>query len=245
MTTGNKDEILFETVVAGGWSYSLVVKRGTSLRLTDLDGGGNVSVLMYNNANYSERYNMGDTLKIQHISYLCKDRCIYSDMGRILMSIVEDSFGSHDVICGVSDASSIANRFGSKPYHKFHNDYFRNGYDSLLTELAKYGMTRRDFTNVINFFSRIDVSGDGALSFAENMGAAGDQVTLRAEMDVLVVLDTNMHPLNPSIEYQPKDIGLCLLRSEQAAENDGCRNFCPENLRGFINTKNYFLSESQ
>lgn len=236
-----EDKILFETVVTGGWSYSLVVKRGNALRLTDLDGGGNVSALMYNSANYSERYNMGDTLKIQHISYLCKDRCIYSDMGRILMSIVDDSFGNHDVICGVSDPQTVTQRFGSKPYHQFHNDYFRNGYGSLLTELAKYGMTRRDFTNVINFFSRIDVDKSGGLSLIPTKGSGGDQVTLRAEMDVLVVLDTNMHPLNPGLKYEPKDIGLTLLSVPPPSNEDGCRNFCPENERGFINTENYHL----
>lgn len=232
-------ETLYEKVIAGGWNWSHIVKRGTLVRLTDIEGGANVSALFYNAADPGERYNMGDTLKIQHISSLCKDRCIYSDMGRILMSVVDESLGWHDVICGVSDAGLIEKRLNSQPYQEFRNDFYRNGYDSLLIELAKHGLGRRDFIETVNFFSKVAVDGDGNLGYVGSHSKAGDFVELRAEMNTLLVLDTGMHPLNPASTYQARPVRVSIHPCAPAAADDPCRLFCPENERGFINTADY------
>src|SRR6185503_5823570 len=76
--------VLFEERVEPGASWSHVLKRGTALRLTDLEGSANAGVLLYNFECTVERYNMPDTLKAQHIARLTKGFVLYSDMGRIL-----------------------------------------------------------------------------------------------------------------------------------------------------------------
>jgi urea carboxylase-associated protein 2 len=233
--------ILYETTVAGGWNFSRIVRRGRSIRITDLEGGANVSALFYNADNFSERYNMGDTLKIQHISSLFKNACIYSDMGRVLMSVTDSTCNWHDVICGVTTREDIAKKFGVKSYQDAHNEFYRNGYDSLTVELAKYGMGKRDFTNTVNFFSKTDIDEDGSMTFVEDASPAGSFVELRAEMDTLLVLDTGMHPLNPSEKYLRKPVKIELLACEPAAADDPCRLLCPENGRGFTNSETYYL----
>ena len=92
--------IRFEETVAPGANWSHVLKRGTTLRLTDTEGGANVSALLYNFELPSERLNLPDTLKCQHIARLTKGACLYSDMGRILVSITEDTCGWHDPLAG-------------------------------------------------------------------------------------------------------------------------------------------------
>lgn len=241
MNSISQDKILYQTTVTGGWNFSHIIRRGNAVRLTDIEGGGNVSALFYNADNFTERYNMGDTLKIQHISNLFKNACIYSDTGRILMSIVDESLGWHDVICGVTYRDEIAKKDNFLTYQEGHNDFFRNGYDSLMIELAKHGMTKRDFTNVVNFFTKVAVDEDGRLGFVENFSPAGSYVDLRAEMDTLLVFDTGMHPLNPSTEYLRKPIGVTIYKVDPATEDDPCRMYCPENERGFINSANYYI----
>lgn len=235
----HNDRPLVEKIIEGGWNWSHVVKRGMSIRFTDLEGGANLSALFYSAANFSERYNMGDTLKIQHISYMCKDRCIYSDMGRILMSVIDETTGWHDMICGVSYPETIEERFGSRSYQDFHNEFHRNGYDSLMVELAKHGLGKRDYTESINFFSKVAVDQEGDLSFVENHSGAGDFVELRAEMDTLVVVDAGIHPLNPSTSYLKKPVKVTIAPCSPARQDDPCRLFCQENERGFFNTEQY------
>ena len=196
----SESKVLCEQVIAGGWNYSRIVKCGQKIRLTDIEGGANASLMCYNAHNFTERFNLGDTLKIQHICRIAKNCCLYGDMGRILLSVVEDTVGWHDPLCGCTHASLIKERFGEKDYQSAHNDFYRNGYDSLLVEIGKHGMTKRDFTELVNFFSKVVVTSDGKMTFIENNSKPGDYVELRAEMDTLVVIDTDMHPLNSSKE---------------------------------------------
>ena len=53
--------LLLEETIPGGAHASLIVRRGQSLRITDLRGGANVSVMMVNAAEKSERLNLPDT----------------------------------------------------------------------------------------------------------------------------------------------------------------------------------------
>ena len=89
----NQPSILWEETIQPGATWSHVMKRGTALRITDVEGGANVGALFYNFECPVERYNMPDTLKAQHIARLTKGFVLYSDMGRILCSITEDSVG--------------------------------------------------------------------------------------------------------------------------------------------------------
>src|SRR5205085_9128417 len=87
---------------SGMWSG--VISRGKTLRLTALEDGANVGVLLYNADVTTERYNLPDTLKGQHIFYLRHPYCLHSDMGRVLASITADTVGWHDTVRGCSDA---------------------------------------------------------------------------------------------------------------------------------------------
>ena len=59
-------------------------------------------------------------------------------------------------------------------------------------------------------------------------------------MHVLIALSTSAHPLDLRSEFSPRPVKLTAWRSGTAPENDPCRNRCPENERGFINTERYF-----
>ena len=64
--------MLFEDVVMPGATWSHVLKRGTALRIIDVEGTANVGAIFYNWENPTERYNMPDTLKAQHIARLTR-----------------------------------------------------------------------------------------------------------------------------------------------------------------------------
>ena len=56
-------EVLHQQDIVGGDTWSLVLKRGQRLRLTDASGVGNLSMLAFHQRNFAERYNMPDSLK--------------------------------------------------------------------------------------------------------------------------------------------------------------------------------------
>jgi urea carboxylase-associated protein 2 len=234
------DPILWEDTIAPGASWSLILRRGEALRLEDIWGGANVAALFYNFDCPVERYNMPDTLKAQHIAHLTKSHVIYSDMGRILCSITEDTCGWHDPLGGYNDAQLVAAKYGRADYQEHRNEWHRNTHDNLLEELMKYGLGLRDLGPPINFFSKVRVEFDGSMTFMTDNSKAGDCVRLRAEMNLLVVLDTGQHPLDPNPKYDPKPVHFSVRRAAPVAADDPCRLSCPENARGFINTERYF-----
>jgi urea carboxylase-associated protein 2 len=237
----NESSVLWEETIHGGATWSHVLKRGTALRLTDSQGGANAGAIFYNFECSAERYNMPDTLKAQHIARLTKGFVLYSDMGRILCSIFEDTVGWHDPIGGTSNAKLVAAKYGSSRYQEQRNDCHKNGRESFLIELGKWGLGPRDAVANVNFFSRLDVSPDGGMSFAPGNSKAGDYVELRAEMNVLTILNTCQHPLDPNPRYEPKPVHVSIRRVAAPGPDDPCRLSRPENARGLTLTERYFL----
>jgi urea carboxylase-associated protein 2 len=236
-----ENSVFWEETIQPGAAWSHVLKRGTALRLVDLEGGANVGAIFYNFDCPVERYNMPDTLKAQHIARLTKGFVLYSDMGRILCSIVEDKVGWHDPIGGTSNAKLVKARYGSSRYQEQRNDYHKNGRDSFLIEMGKWGLGPRDLTANVNFFTRVDVAEDGSVSFGPDNSKAGDFVELRAEMNILVILNTCPHPLDPNPRYEPKPVRLSVRRVPVPGADDPCRVSRAENGRGFTLTERYFL----
>lgn len=236
-------QVLYQDKIAGACHWSLSMAKGTSLRLTDIEGGANVGLLFYNPDNLLERYNAPDTLKCQHTFKLHKGHCLYSDMGRIFCSIVEDSVGWHDTVCGNANAEKVAQKWGEHTYQDYQNEWQQNGFDSFLVELAKYGLGKKDMAANVNLFSKVKVDQQGDLIFEENNSQAGDQVELRFEMDSLVLLHTCPHPLNPAKDYPRKPVAYEICQAAPVADDDYCKNFRDENKRGFMNNQIYYLGK--
>lgn len=231
--------VFHEALIEGGKHWSFTVRSGTVLRLTDIEGGANAGMLFYNPHNVLERYNVPDTLKCQHTFKLTRGHCLYSDMGRIFCSIIEDSVGWHDTIGGNSNKALVAERWGLKSYQQFRNDWTQNGHDAFLVEGGKYGLGRRDLAANVNWFSKVAVAGDGTMAFDVGNSRPGATVDVRFEMDTLVLLHTCPHPLNPAPEYPMKAVRMELRKGEPGQKDDFCRNACAENARGFENTELY------
>lgn len=235
------DTLLFEEELRGGASFAHVLKRGTALRITDIEGGANVPATFFNFELLVERYNMPDTLKGQHTAHLTRGNCLHSDMGRVLCSIIEDSVGWHDPLGAHSTDESVREKFGEHGYQEFRNDWYTSTRTNFLLELGKVGMDKRDLQGHVNFFSKVQADNEGGLHFVPGNSKAGDSVVLRAEMNTLVILDANPHPLDPNPVYQPKPVHLRIERTAAPGPDDYCRNFRPENARAMINTERYFL----
>lgn len=231
----------YKTILPGASHWSFRIRKGMQLRITDIHGGANIGMLFYNPENLLERYNAPDTLKAQHTFKLTTGHCLYSDMGRIFCSIVEDSVGWHETVCGNSTRQSVAQRFGEKTYQQARNDWNQNGYDAFLVELTKYGLGKKDMAANLNLFNRAAVDGEGNISYVADHSRAGDSIVLRFEMDTLVVLHTCPHPLHPAGDYPRKPIEVSFEKAQTVQDDDICLNHCDENARGFENNRLYQL----
>jgi urea carboxylase-associated protein 2 len=245
-------DIIYEDTLGGGCHWSMRVRKGTLLTLTDLHGGANVGMLFYNPENLLEKYNAPDTLKCQHTFKLTQGHCLYSDMGRIFASIVEDQAGTedqsgwHDTVCGNLNKATLEKKWALKTYQDALNGWTQNGYDAFLVELAKYGLGRKDMAANLNLFSKVVTDEAGNMQYVaetpnEGKKSTGRKVTLRFEMDTLVVMHTCPHPLNTAAEYPVAPVHYALSQAKPVADDDECKNACAENQRGFKNNDIYYF----
>ncbi len=211
------------------------------MRLEALEDNCNVGAILFNADNLSERLNLPDTLKAQHIARLTTGAVLYSDMARILCSITDDTLGWHDPLGGCSDRTLVARKYGPSTYQQARNAWHQNALDGFLIELEKYGLSSRDLMMNINFFSKVEVHDDGSMHFIPNHSRSGSAVELRAEMNTLIILNTCQHPMDPNPVYAQRPVKLTLKQVPAPGPDDLCRTCRPENARGFTLTERYFL----
>lgn len=221
-----------DEVIPGGAYWSQIIQRGTTLRIIDLEGSRGVSLLCYNADNTIERYNAADTAKIQFNAFLKKGMLLYSDMGRVLFSITEDTCGHHDTLSGCSNVATNTAKYGEGDH--------KNTRDNFMLALIKRNMGKKDIMPNLNLFSQVVVEPEGALTWVEGASKPGDFIDLRAEMNVLVVLSNCPHVLDPNPTYDPKPIRAIVWKSPTPEADDLCRTRTPEAIRGFQNTDALF-----
>jgi urea carboxylase-associated protein 2 len=226
------DRIIAEETIPGGWYWSARLQRGQTLRIVNDGGTHGVSALFWNADDTSERYNAGDTVKLQWSAAIGKGRVLFSDMGRVLMSVTEDRSGAHDALLGGSNAASNRRRYGDQA--------LRNSRDNFLLAVAKHGLGRRDIPPCITFFAPVRTDGEGRFAWQGDAAKPGDFVDLRAEMNVLAALSNCPHPLAPSPRWEATPVRAIIWRSGEPGPRDLCRNRTDDAVRAFDNTDALF-----
>jgi uncharacterized protein len=219
-------DIIHEETIRGGWYWSTKLLRGEALRIAQT-GPSSVALIVWNATDPSERLNLPDTVKVQWSTIVSKGRVVFSDMGRVLFSVIEDSSGAHDGLMGGSTAASNLARYGVGT---------RNTRDNLVIAATKLGLDRRDIPSVLTLFAPVRVQQDGAFVWRPELAHSGqDYVDLRAEMDLLVAFSNCPHPLDPGLVYAPSPVSLKRYRAPNPATDDLCRTATAEAIRGFEN----------
>lgn len=235
------DALLWEERIPGGCHWSGRLRRGTALRIAAPAGRANLSAILVAAHDPLERYNMPDTLKAQHTAMLTRGHALYSDMGRVMASIIVDAAGWHDTIGGLLTDAELRARYGEAPYQSHRNAMFRSAEDGLLIELGKHGLGRADLVPNVNFFSKVVADEAGGLRFDTAHDRAGAWLDLRIDMDLMAFFSAAPHPLDPRPDYAPGDVTLTAWRCGTAAAGDACRDACAENQRGFHRTDVLYL----
>lgn len=214
--------VLRTEVIQGGWYTTFSMAEGQVLRLQAAALGSSVSLAVWSANDASERLNLPDTIKVQWTTDLRKGRVLFSDMGRVMLSITEDSSGAHDVLTGGSARSGAG------------TPAERNTRDNMILAAAKLGLDRRDLPMLITFFAPVRVDASGQFFWNGTLLSGSDWVELRAEMPVRLALSNTRHPMDPATGAVPP-VTATLQAARTVPEDDLCRTATAEAIRGFEN----------
>ncbi|MGJ5011755.1 urea amidolyase associated protein UAAP1 [Bradyrhizobium oligotrophicum] len=225
------DAIIQTERVPSGWHTTVRLSRGEALRIIDDHGRSSASLLAWRAEDPSERINCADTVKVQWSAALSKGRMILSDMGRVLLSVIEDTSGAHDLLVGGSTADSTLAAYG---------EVTRNTQANFISAAAKIGLGVRDIPPCVTFFAPVTTDVTGRFVWHAARKRPGDFVDLRAEMNLIVAVSNCAHPLDPARPVASAPITLIQHRLPPPAADDVCRTASAEASRAYAFTDQLF-----
>jgi urea carboxylase-associated protein 2 len=223
-------DVVWDEVIGAGGYASRRLPRGAVLRISDLHGDACIQLVVHSAVVPAERINVADTVKVQWQAYVGEGALLLSDMGRVLMTIVGDTSGRHDCLCGAGTAAANAARYGdgrvSGPTPAAR--------DLLCLAAAKHGLGRGDVPPGITLFRRAVVTADGSLHL-DPEHRPGAWVELRAEQPVIASVANTPHVLDERPTYTATTARCTAWRTTHP-DPDPFRDTTPERRRAFENT---------
>lgn len=192
--------VLRDDTVPARAPWSAVIPAGGLLTIVDLLGNQAVDFLAYNAADTAERYSVPDTIAWQGNLFLTAGSVLRTNQGRPLMTLVADEVGRHDTIGGACSKESNSLRYG---HHTVHQ---HGCVENFLAEGARHGLTKRDLTSNVNWYMNVPVEADGTLGIVDGLSAPGRRLTLRAELDTLVLVSNCPQVNNPCNGFDPTPV---------------------------------------
>ncbi|NOQ62449.1 urea amidolyase associated protein UAAP1 [Mycolicibacterium fortuitum] len=190
------EKLTWAETVPGGRYTSKVLARGTRLRLRDLDGTACAHLLLWRADAPWERLNVADTVKVPWQAYLSAGHPLLSDQGRVLATLVSDTSGHHDALCGTTTLSGNTAKYGAGEVESASPA----GRELLALAALKNGLTRRDVAPSLSFFHGVRVEADGALVSTGSAGA-GTAIELVMHLPLIVAIANTAHPLDPAPQF--------------------------------------------
>jgi urea carboxylase-associated protein 2 len=221
--------VVWDEVIEPGEYASHRLARGTFVRLTDLEGEACGHVTVHSARQPAERLNLADTVKVQWQAYPTTGTQLLSDMGRALMTILDDTAGRHDALCSAPNRASHEAKYGDGAVE----GRYPNARDRLVVAALKAGFERRDVGPSISFFKGARVASDGSL-LLDTGAPVGGFVTLRADLDVQLAVADVPHVLDRRPGYVCGPLRITAWRSSDGATPaDGTET--PERTRALLN----------
>lgn len=184
----------FEYTIQAREGTAFVVKKGKTMRITDVEGGQIVDFVIYNNDNLRERFDQARTKANQGKFLLTTGDHLYSKSNGKLMTITADTYGTHDMQWGMcnkgkydSEEFMAVDETDAEGEAKFEDVPDWGCWESLGTALEPWGIAPEDIPSPINLFQTMDYDLDtGEVNIIPSDSDPGDYIDLTAEMDCLV-----------------------------------------------------------
>lgn len=187
---------------------NIQARRGRAIRL---EAGAVASVINTHGSQVVDTWalalaDLGEHLSMAHTRGLlarmapCVGDRLYTNRRRPILTLVEDtSPGTHDTLIPACDVHRYR-QLG----HDGHHDNCHDNFNDALREL---GYRPHAVPDPLNLFMHVPWDSEGRLAFRPPTSRPGDHVSLRAELDLILVLSAcpqDMVPVNGTLQ-RPMD----------------------------------------
>jgi uncharacterized protein len=185
------------TVIPERSGTAFRLAKGATLVVIDPRGEQVADLLAYNADDVGEVISSGRTLDYAETIRLTKGHQLYSNRSRAMLTIVADSVGRHDFLLTPCSVDTFRHFYPDLPPH-------RGCFGNLAEALEPYGVGPDQIPVAFNCFMNVPVDGDsGKLRVLPPVSKAGDQISLRAEMDLIIGLTACSAPDSNGGSFKP------------------------------------------
>ncbi|MFB2551464.1 DUF1989 domain-containing protein [Ensifer soli] len=198
-------------IVPAGTGMAFRLRRGQQARIRNIHGSQVVDTWMLSADDPFEYASMEHTRSVNSNIFVERAMACVSTVRRPMATLVEDtSPGRHDTLLCPCNAA-IYRELKCEGYHRSCTDNFHEAIGAL-------GLTLPFTPASLNLFMNVPVAPDGRVDRVPPASKPGDHVTLRAEMDIVLVLSAcpqDVTPINGA-ERRPRDIACDILDASPA-----------------------------
>lgn len=167
--------------IPGARSNAFYLKQGEQIRIVNLEGSQVVDAWAFCTPQLEEYMSTEHTRSCLEKLIPAVGDALYSNRRRPILRVTEDtSPGVHDSLLSACDIDRYR-LLGIDEYH-------RNCVDNLIEALAELDVTPPEIPSPFNIFENVHIGENGELSIEPPLVAAGQSITLLAELDVILVL---------------------------------------------------------
>ena len=179
----------------------LIVKRGQRLEILDPCGEQVSDVVSFAAEDRSEWLSSGRTIDYANTIYLTTGHTLYSNRSRPMWTILEDTVGRHDFLLTPCSPETFTILYKTTGHHP-------SCFENLVRSLEPFGIAHDAIPTSLNVFMNVDVLPSGELRILPPRSRAGDHITLRAEMDLIVGVTACSAELSNNGRFKPIDVRL-------------------------------------
>jgi len=186
-----------EIVIPERSGTAFPLPRGAQLTVIDPKGEQVADLLAFNAEDVDEVISSGRTLDYAETIALSTGHKLYSNRSRVLLTIVEDTVGCHDFLLTPCSVDTFHHFYPDLPPH-------RGCFGNLAEALAPYGIGPDRIPVAFNCFMNVPVDGrTGRLKVLPPKSKAGDHITFRAEIDLIIGLTACSAPDSNGGTFKP------------------------------------------
>ncbi|WP_137680757.1 DUF1989 domain-containing protein [Aurantiacibacter suaedae] len=157
------------------------LEAGQLLTVTDPEGVQVADLLAFREGDVGEVISNGRTFDYEETISLTTGNVLWSNRSNPMLKIEHDSVGCHDFLLTPCSEATFRHFYPEMPVH-------RGCFGNLAEALAPYGVVPDAIPVAFNVFMNVPLASDGSLSVEPPVSRAGDSISLRAQMDLIIGL---------------------------------------------------------
>jgi uncharacterized protein YcgI (DUF1989 family) len=188
-------KIIKEQIIPPKEYLGIELRKGERLRIIDVEGKQVPDMVCFNLKDPTEKLSCNNSRLIQKRWKLTTGNVLYSDEGNEMLTIVDDTVGTHHASGGCCNEPANFRRYG------LHGT--RNCRENLTLAAKPLGITQKDIPGAFCPFMKVVQYEDGRYEIEEPDSKPGDYIEFRADMDVFVAISNCPQDKNPCNGFNP------------------------------------------